>query len=278
MPAHNVVAAQYVIHGSRDYVDVGYNDINYVVDSVEDDSSCESCRVWDAFSRAAYVAEVISNKEVVAEMYDRCDKLRTCWFSSRASYTSYAVTEYDVSEIRHNLNVMASLASVVPDICPCDLFVDLNGVFPLYGLDTLQHLLFNVDYPENASTMVVPTMVRIMQEMRAGDTVVQACIRHIPEWEHVDKIGPSRFVSMQESMSDHEFLRALFPANEDEKSLTVTTMSVLLVQRPLRGWARARHVLRMRSIIIYWLFLTEHSMGPGGEARKRDRKAFESEF
>ena len=45
----------------------------------------------------------------------------------------------------------------------------------------------------------------------------------------------------------------------------------------LRGWARVRHVLRVRSIVVYWLCLTEKLMAPGGSARKRDRDAYEAE-
>lgn len=45
-------------------------------------------------------------------------------------------------------------------------------------------------------------------------------------------------------------------------------MSVFMVLRPHRGWARVRHVLRVRAIVVYWLFLTEKLMGPEGNARK----------
>jgi len=51
---------------------------------------------------------------------------------------------------------------------------------------------------------------------------------------------------------------------------------VTLVLQP-RGWARVRHVLRVRSIVVYWLYLTEKLMAPGGSARKRDRDAYEAE-
>ena len=51
---------------------------------------------------------------------------------------------------------------------------------------------------------------------------------------------------------------------------------VTLVLQP-RGWARVRHVLRVRSIVVYWLCLTERLMAPGGSARKRDRDAYEAE-
>lgn len=51
---------------------------------------------------------------------------------------------------------------------------------------------------------------------------------------------------------------------------------VTLVLQP-RGWARVRHVLRVRSIVVYWLCLTEKLMAPGGSARKRDRNAYEAE-
>ena len=51
---------------------------------------------------------------------------------------------------------------------------------------------------------------------------------------------------------------------------------VTLVLQP-RGWARVRHVLRVRSIVVYWLGLTETLMAPGGSARKRDRDAYEAE-
>ena len=50
---------------------------------------------------------------------------------------------------------------------------------------------------------------------------------------------------------------------------------VFLILRPFCGWARVRHVLRVRAIVIYWLFLTENLMGPGGESHKRDFDAFE---
>jgi hypothetical protein len=51
---------------------------------------------------------------------------------------------------------------------------------------------------------------------------------------------------------------------------------IVLVLHP-RGWSRVRHVLRIRSIVVYWLSLTEKLMAPGGSARKRDREEYEAE-
>ena len=62
--------------------------------------------------------------------------------------------------------------------------------------------------------------------------------------------------------------------DEDENPLRLHTV----VLRPQRGWMRVRHILRLRAIVVYWLFLTEKLMAPGGSARKKDYEAFDSDI
>ena len=48
--------------------------------------------------------------------------------------------------------------------------------------------------------------------------------------------------------------------------------------RPRISWARVRRALLRRSIVIYWLYLTQHLMQSGGVAFERDVEAYSAEF
>jgi hypothetical protein len=48
--------------------------------------------------------------------------------------------------------------------------------------------------------------------------------------------------------------------------------------RPRISWARVRRALLRRSIVIYWLYLTQDLMQSGGVAFERDREAYSAEF
>lgn len=69
---------------------------------------------------------------------------------------------------------------------------------------------------------------------------------------------------------------AEFAVGRPDININGVVARVTLVLR-LRGWARVRHVFRVRSIVVYWLCLTEKLMAPGGSARKRDRSAYEAD-
>ena len=61
---------------------------------------------------------------------------------------------------------------------------------------------------------------------------------------------------------------------EDDES--ATEMCVTLLFRPFRGWARVRLVFHIRSIVLFWLKLTEHLMAPGGRAEQRDKLEYKA--
>ena len=116
---------------------------------------------------------------------------------------------------------------------------------------------------------------RLMRNMRAGDVVVCANVRHDAVRERfVQKVGVARFLEMVEN--DEVF--TAMDADPAFNDLSDMSLTVFMVLRPHRGWARVRHVLRVRAIVVYWLFLTEKLMGPDGSTRKRDRDAFEADM
>lgn len=279
-----LTGAQFVVYGTGDYQDVAYSPdgMTYVVpDHLADPNfpCCEGCMTKSAFDIAARASATLCHGDdiLVASAVSTAKDMYTPkrWFSSNAWCRTYPVTEDDASEITSNVNHLAHLRNshfFDDDACPCD-FVD----FPEYTQCSLQQFLFNTDYPDTSYHSVVPTMIRLIQNIRTGDIVVRSTIRHVPDWDFVNAMNYEKFLYLQRTMNHDDFCHHIF-GDDDDKECVVNNVSIVLVFRPLFGWARVRHVVRMRAIVIYWLFLTETLMAPGGAAQKRDRCAFESDF
>ena len=85
-----------------------------------------------------------------------------------------------------------------------------------------------------------------------------------------------RFTFLQcsdERVGDLAYFEALHAAISDDA--VVGHVRAFLRHRSDRPWARVRERLRTRAVVLYWLGLTEHLMGPGGSAETRDRDAYE---
>jgi len=187
------------------------------------------------------------------------------WFSTTASCTSFVVTVDDAEEIAENRRRVRVWADSedIDDLTPAFEDDDGESIFPIYQTGSLLHTLF-VD-----GSNVRMSFVR---DVHVGDVVIMAHLDFNERFVSIDRLGRDTVVRM----SQKELLRHM-REDDNDASYMDGEFHVGLLMRPLRGWARVRHVLRVRAIVVYWLLLTETLMAPNGSARKRDRNAFESD-
>ena len=252
-------------------------------------SCCTFCRTSTALSIAENVSKVYGihdyaeyNPDMSVAEYTK-EALIQCVSSKLTTLptcTTYTVTKDDEVEITRKL---AMIYKNIGEHERDSFFVHFepNDVRPidwtrhdedrLYDPDTLLYALFLHDREDHTSNI----MFRLMRNMRAGDVVVCANVRHDPTLERfIQKVGVARFLEMRQNNMDDVW--TAMEADWTIDDVADKSTSVFMVLRPHRGWARVRHVLRVRAIVVYWLFLTEKLMGPGGSSRKRDWDAFEA--
>jgi len=188
------------------------------------------------------------------------------WLSTKASCTSFVVTSDDAEEMAENRRRVRAWADSadIDDFTPAFEDDDGESIFPAYQTGSLLHALF-VDGSN--------VRMGVVRDVHVGDIVVMAHFNFDEKFESIDRVGRDTFLRMQESKQEELLIDSI---NSDASSMD-GEFNVVLVMRPLRGWSRVRHVIRVRAIVVYWLFLTETLMAPNGGAHKRDRDAFEAD-
>lgn len=215
----------------------------------------------------------MSVADAVAVVRSKCEPSK--WYSSDKWCTAFVVTPHDVEEISKNFSMLEALPKDdvekhggIENMMP-SWFVDDDEVslFPTYEEDTLLDTLFDSEI-----------RLSFHRYLRPGDVVVRATIMYVESFEAVDT-----------AMTRHDYLEMLntegyeklyerldsICGNAGDTTSRFNKFHVIL--RPLRGWARVRHRVRLHVIVVFWLSLTEKLMAPGGSARKRDYEDFQSE-
>ena len=140
---------------------------------------------------------------------------------------------------------------------------------------------------EHAFVRLLPHLLDVMTSLHLREIYQPAAIIELRANFVVD-IGPRaptvgeadrrRFTFLHCSgarVGDGAYFEALHAAIHDAGA--VSAVRGFLRIRAMRLWARAREKLRARTVVLYWLGLTEHLMAPGGPAEARDREAYEQE-
>lgn len=223
-----------------------YDGFSMVVDELPN-VLCENCLIKKAFWMAQQVTRVYGNndtlrgftmEEVSADALQKLSNI-PFWLLNGA-IKRFSVTEKEYLDISNSILRCRKAEKDYGAYFYDERYVELEEYDPEYP--ECKH--------EKILSYACETTIRVLRNVRVGDEVVCCHIKYEPDWD-------------DENWDDRE---------------DNLIYDIVLVLRPFRGWARVRHVLRTRAIIIYWLFLTVKRMAPGGSAFQRDMEEFQDYF
>jgi hypothetical protein len=214
----------------------------------------------------------------------------------RVAETAMRTAQYS-DESSHDLfRSVSSVSDVDYMTSRVDAASTLLGRFDTFHVSNRDACLINASIPDivygdvdelGEDTYVNQNDFDLKHNLDMG-TAAHYCLKEC-YWEHhratefsddpLDFIRPTGEVPLRlirRVTSGGLIIVAEFAVGRPDININGVVARVTLVLQP-RGWGRVRHVLRVRSIVVYWLFLTETLMAPGGSARKRDRDVYEAE-
>lgn len=204
-------------------------------------TSCALMLAMNAL-RGVVHSQVLS---IIREAHDACLNTRRP-FSVRSECVVHNITSKDVADI---------------ETTSYRFQWERDGEFAPAISNTV-HMLFNSTSPD--------VSFRVIEKIRPGDIIILSSVEQQQDLEMVDVMEPDSMHALIDLLDMDHVLTTLF--GNDGPSRRMTT---LLVIRPVSGWVRVRRIIRMRTIVIFWLFSTVSLMAPGGTARERDRNAYE---